>query len=116
MNVRKIFTLVSVALALCVAVPAHAQTSPKVKSIDPPKSVLYVGNSFFYFNDSMHRFVGGLQAAAEPQSRGQYRATSVMAVYGKSLAGLKYYGGLDEKTAVFLQEVAWESVKEYYGR
>ena len=268
MNIRKIITLASVAVALWVAGPAHAQTSPKVKGIDPPKSVLYVGNSLFYFNDSMHRFVGGLLVAAEPQSRGQYRATSVTisgsglnwhdmeayfnpgmasysftadnkvvfnkvdkpfeavimsdcsqcpihpllkgvfhefarkhsqtavkhgakpvlfmtwayrdkpemtaqlaeqytvagnandalvipaglafaasvaknpeinlyhadkrhpsragsylgaatiyaALYGKSPAGLKYYGGLDEKTAAFLQEVAWETVKEYYGK
>ena len=38
------------------------------------------------------------------------------ALYGKSPAGLKYNGGLDEKTAAFLQEVAWDTVSEYYGK
>lgn len=55
-----------------------AQTKPKVTSLAPaPKTLIYVGNSFFYFNDSMHRFVGGLVAQGDPQNRGQYRQTSV---------------------------------------
>jgi hypothetical protein len=45
--------------------------------VPPPKTLLYVGNSFFYFNDSMHRLVGGLIAQGDPQNRGQYRQTSV---------------------------------------
>jgi len=257
--------------AFAIAGFASAQTSPKVKSLNPPpKTLLLVGNSFFYFNDSMHRFVGGLVAAGAPELRGQYRATSVTisgsglnwhdmegylkpgsgmasysftadnkvvfntfdkpfeavimndcsqcpihpqlkglfhefarkhsetvvkrgakpilfmtwaysdmpemtaqlaeqytiagnandalvipaglafarsvsknpslnlynpdkrhpslagsylgaatiyaAIYGKSPAGLKYTGGLDEKTAAFLQDIAWETVREYYGR
>ncbi len=57
---------------------ALAQTSPKVKRLNPqPKTLLLVGNSFFYFNDSMHRFVGGMVAEGMPELRGQYRATSV---------------------------------------
>jgi hypothetical protein len=61
-----------------VAFGAHAQTAPKVKSLGaPPKSVLLVGNSFFYFNDSMHRFVLGLLGAADAPLRAQTRMTSV---------------------------------------
>jgi len=57
---------------------AFAQTAPKVKNLNPPpKTLLLVGNSFFYFNDSMHRYLGGLVAAGAPELRGQYRATSV---------------------------------------
>jgi len=58
---------------------AVAQTAPKVKGLgsQPPKTALYVGNSFFYFNNSMHSIVGRLLSAADPQSRGQYRSTSV---------------------------------------
>jgi len=61
---------------LCGA--AFAQTQPKVKGLSPaPKSVLLVGNSFFYFNDSMHRYLGGMVAEGLPELRGKYRATSV---------------------------------------
>ncbi len=56
----------------------EAQTAPKVKSLNPPpKTLMLVGNSFFYFNNSMHRYLGGLVAAGMPELRGQYRATSV---------------------------------------
>jgi hypothetical protein len=58
------------ALALSCSGHAFAQTSPKMKDagIVNPKTVLNVGNSFFYFNNRMHRYVGGLVAAADPQS------------------------------------------------
>jgi hypothetical protein len=70
--------IVLIFAALLVAGAALAQTAPKVKSLNPPpKTLLLVGNSFFYFNDSMHRFVGGLVAAGMPELRGHYRATSV---------------------------------------
>lgn len=73
----KIKQLILIAM-LAFAAPLWAQTAPKVKSLDPaPKTILYVGNSFFYFNDSMHRLVGGLIAQGDPQNRAQYRQTSV---------------------------------------
>src|SRR5260221_12323424 len=79
LNARSASALVSLILALSCGVHVFAQTSPKMKDagIVNPKTVLYVGNSFFYFNNSMHRYVGGLVAAADPQNRGQYRSTSV---------------------------------------
>jgi len=68
---------VLLALLLSAGV-AVAQTAPKVKSLNPPpNTLLLVGNSFFYFNDSMHRFVGGMVAEGMPELRGKYRATSV---------------------------------------
>ena len=67
----------SFVLALALSSPLLAQTAPKTKSLgaESPKTALYVGNSFFYFNDSMHSIVGRLLAAADPQ--GRYRATSI---------------------------------------
>jgi len=57
---------------------ALAQTSPKVKALNPPPhTLLLVGNSFFYFNDSMHRYLGAMVAEGLPELRGKYRATSV---------------------------------------
>jgi hypothetical protein len=58
---------------------AVAQTVPKVKAlgIDDPKTVMYVGNSFFYFNNSMHRVVQAIVTAGDPKMRGQLRSTSI---------------------------------------
>lgn len=50
---------------------------PIVKDVDvpAPASVLFIGNSFFYFNNSMHGHLSKMVAAGVPQ-RG-FRATSV---------------------------------------
>jgi hypothetical protein len=46
---------------------AAAQLRPKVTHLDSePKSILFVGNSFFYFNNGIDSLVQGLHAAAEP--------------------------------------------------
>src|SRR5437870_1629552 len=68
-----------VLLLFAFACNAVAQTAPKVRNLGPeaPKTALYVGNSFFYYNNSMHSLVGRLLAAADPQNRAQYRSTSV---------------------------------------
>jgi hypothetical protein len=68
-------TLVSAALAGCASVmslwPGEApKTYPKVTEV---KSMLWVGNSFFYYNNSMHGHVGQLLNAAGGKG---YRATS----------------------------------------
>ena len=58
---------------------AAAQTRPKLTDvgIDVPKSSLYIGNSFFYYNNSMHGHVAAMRRAADPQNRNAYRSTSV---------------------------------------
>ena len=57
---------------------ACASTAPATPAPGPEqtKAVLWVGNSFFYYNNSMHGHVGQLIAAADPGTKG-YRATSV---------------------------------------
>ena len=67
-------------LVLCLALAttlAVAQTKPARTELggDPPTSILWVGNSFFYYNNSLHNYVLGLVRAADPRSRA--RATSV---------------------------------------
>jgi len=64
---------------LILSANAAAQTHPKIKhiGIEVPKTVLYIGNSFFYFNDSMHRYASGLATTADPENKGQYRSTSI---------------------------------------
>ncbi len=56
-----------------------AQTKPKRTDIggEPPNSILYVGNSFFYYNNSIHNHVLNLIRLADASNKGRYRSTSV---------------------------------------
>lgn len=72
----------ALAMFLCsalVAGTALAETHPKIKTLggDPPKTILFVGNSFFYFNNSMHRYVTGIARAADAANKGLYGGISV---------------------------------------
>jgi hypothetical protein len=59
--------------------PSQAQTRPKVTSIgaEKPHTAIFIGNSFFYYNNSMHNQVLGLARAADAADKHLYRATSV---------------------------------------
>ncbi len=72
------FLLRALPLAACLAAAsASAQTLPKVSEISgSPKSFLFVGNSFFYYNNSMHApFMAFVREADQPNAA-SYRATS----------------------------------------
>jgi hypothetical protein len=60
------------------AVAVQAQTKPSVTTLGPdfPKSVLFVGNSFFYYNNGMHTQVLMLERAADPEGAKSYRNIS----------------------------------------
>ena len=60
-----------------VALTAAAQTRPPRTDAGspPPQSILWVGNSFFYYNNSIHSQLINLVRAADPQARP--RGTSV---------------------------------------
>lgn len=66
------------ALAL-VSASACAQTKPRISDAGSaqPKTIMYVGNSFFYYNNSMHSQVSAIATAADPQNRAAYRSTSI---------------------------------------
>jgi hypothetical protein len=73
---------VLVAAASCIALgpnAALAQTKPLVTSLGPdfPKTEIFIGNSFFYYNNSMHSQVLAMQRLADPGRKQDYRATSV---------------------------------------
>ena len=63
---------------LLLAGAANAEVRPKVLSYpgDPPKRMIFIGNSFFYYNNSMHNQVLGIARAADPAGKG-YGGTSV---------------------------------------
>ncbi len=65
--------------ALLFGNAALAQVAPKIKNtgFEQTKTLLYVGNSFYYYNNSLHSIVLGLTNSANPQNRGQYRSTSI---------------------------------------
>jgi hypothetical protein len=62
--------LIACFLAL-LPLAAFAQTKPQRSDFggEPPQSLLWVGNSFFYYNNSLHTHVLRLLAAADPNSR-----------------------------------------------
>ena len=64
-------------LLLVLSGPGQAETRPLRTHLggETPKSILWVGNSFFYYNNSLHSHVLGLVKAADPA--GGARATSV---------------------------------------
>jgi hypothetical protein len=73
----------------CWTATAQAQTRPTVTSLGPdfPKVELFVGNSFFYYNNGMPSQVAQLERAADPEHREDYGAW--MATIGG--AGLNWH-------------------------
>jgi len=74
---KKAAALLSLLFLISLSNAVLAQTKLKRTDVggETPQSLLWVGNSFFYFNNSMHSHVGNLIRAADPQSRP--RAVSV---------------------------------------
>jgi Domain of unknown function (DUF4886) len=78
MPTRVASLILSAAFAgLIAAAPAAAQTAPKRtdSGFDKPASAIYIGNSFFYYNNSLHGHVTSLLRVADPSYA--FRTTSV---------------------------------------
>jgi hypothetical protein len=72
---RRLFTFCAALwLAACAQTPP-ASPAATAASRTPPQSMLWVGNSFFYYNNSMHGHVGSLLRASADGNRG-WRQTS----------------------------------------
>jgi hypothetical protein len=65
----------TVAPSLPSADGARTASAPATLAADPPASILWVGNSFFYYNNSLHNHYGQLARAAAPGMR--HRGVSV---------------------------------------
>jgi len=76
-SIRKIAALLSLLWLASLSGALLAQTKPQRTEVggEPPASILWVGNSFFYYNNSMHNHVGNLARATNPTVT--YRAVSV---------------------------------------
>ena len=70
-----LFALVTTLLLALALGGCAAPAAPTAKPAAQTKTALWVGNSFFYYNNSMHGHVGRLIGAANPGEKA-YRATS----------------------------------------
>lgn len=68
MGVDRALRAVLSALLLVNAVWVHAAQAPQVTRlpVDSPARILFVGNSYFYYNDSLHNHVRGLATGGDP--------------------------------------------------
>jgi hypothetical protein len=73
----RLATLVGGLAVLCLAGTLHAQVKPKLldSGVNDPASAIYIGNSFFYYNNSLHGHVTQLVKAADPKQA--WRTVSV---------------------------------------
>jgi hypothetical protein len=69
--------LCAVLLGVCMTGLLWAQTKPKLldAGVENPASAIYIGNSFFYYNNSLHGHVGLLIRAADAGNN--FRSASV---------------------------------------
>ena len=58
---------------------AAAATAPAVRAgtANPPRSILYVGNSFMYYNNSLHNITSQIARGSSDPKASQHRATSL---------------------------------------
>jgi hypothetical protein len=81
---KKPFAARNFAISICLLAglalgTAHAQTKPKITSLPGPvpENVLWVGSSFFYYNNGMASYVGHLVAGAPAAEVHHYNSTMV---------------------------------------
>jgi hypothetical protein len=74
-------------LSFLIPVSAFSEIGPEVKSIGMknPKQILFVGNSYFYYNNSLHNHVVRLARTADPENSKayQFRSATISGAYLK---------------------------------
>ncbi len=73
------FLGVLIASCLLGSVAPAAALSPTVKApqVDNPARVLFVGNSYFYYGDSLHNHVQRMVTAADPAAKLNYKSATI---------------------------------------
>jgi hypothetical protein len=92
------------ALIACLALaqsPVSAETAPGVTRIDAPDRVLFVGNSYTYYNNSIHSYLRRMVEAADPGTERELRAMTI------SSATLPMHAG---GIAQLVTEDRWDAV------
>lgn len=77
--IRVLRACAALMIAIAWSTLAQAQTKPEVTTLGPdfPKSAMFIGNSFFYYNNGLPDHLRKLQRAADPSNEKAYRATMV---------------------------------------
>lgn len=75
---RTVLFLQSFLLVALLSMATAQAASPSVKQpqVDTPKRVLFVGNSYMYYNDSLHNHVNRLASTADPSLKKEIRYKS----------------------------------------
>lgn len=78
-NIRMVTLAKIGAAALCLCSGLALAAAPVVKQpqVDTPKRVLFVGNSYLYYGDSLHNHVGRLVTAGDPSVKLQYKSATI---------------------------------------
>lgn len=78
-RIATILRLSLTAVLLAAGLAQAAAPTVKQPQVDTPKRVLFVGNSYLYYNDSMHNHVNRLASAADPalQKQIQYKSATI---------------------------------------
>lgn len=78
-NINAMLRLSLAAALLAAGLAQAAAPAVKQPQVDTPKRVLFVGNSYLYYNDSMHNHVNRLASAADPalQKQIQYKSATI---------------------------------------
>ena len=84
---RTFNTLVLTSIAMLLSACASTQSAPSASvaadDMSTPKAMLWVGNSFFYYNNSMHGHVGNLiNASTMPDKGGQRNVSATISGSG----------------------------------
>ena len=77
----RVLTAAVIALGGIAAIAnvANAQTKPAVTTLGPdfPKTGIFIGNSFFYYNNGLPGHLSLMEKAADPANKQAYRNTMV---------------------------------------
>jgi hypothetical protein len=76
---RAFFVVLAAAGWIAAGPAAKAQTKPAVTSLGPdfPKSAIFIGNSFFYYNNGLPGHLSLMEKAADSANKQAYRNTMV---------------------------------------
>ena len=102
-SIMRRLLLLFLVLFCCLPAPAFAAAEPGDKADAAPRNILFVGNSFTYFNNSLHGHLRKLLAAEDP-STGDTMLLKAMTISGAVLA--HHEGGLGQ----MLETYPWDVV------
>ena len=102
---------IALAIPLCMGTSlAQAQTKPTRTSFGaPPASILWVGNSFFYYNNSMHGHFSQLVASSKASVRGSSVTISGSGLDWHDMESLLRAGGIGRYSFVGENEIRFNA-------